>query len=215
MRVYPLVSWCLVLVCASGASATSALAADDQGHERIEEFLKRVEKTTEAVAKAQESLEETLVDYTKMLSAETHNRRKLYDNAWKGIERTEERSKELGDRLREMYQESGVLFKGWKKSLQEIREEKLRARSDKRLTAASERHDKLHGRGLDARSELDSVVSVLRDHMLYLEHDLNDSSVKSLAPEAAELAGRAKKCVAGLQDYSKSAVEFAKSLSPE
>ncbi len=192
----------VLFVIFSVLSSGFVAGAADDGHERTDELVKRIEKTLKEIQEGRKRLERTLEAYHKMLSTNGDSRRSAFEKVTKGLEKQEERSKELRKRFEEMQKEARKYFNEWRKSLGQIEDGKLRARSESRLDDTQRRFEELVAAGRAVREGFEPVVRGLEDQMVYLGHDLNETSTESLSADAQVITDLSRQLVDGIEGYS-------------
>ena len=199
----------LLLLCCALTAPAHALEGD---HEKTDDLIERIDKTTKEMRESRRHLENTLDAYHKMLAKKGGARRSAYKDLVKRLDQHEERSKKLRERLEDMDEHAERYFKAWKKSIGDIRDVELRQRGASRLADARERYRELQGAGREAREGFEPVVEGLRDQAAYLGHDLNAASTASLAEDEAKIAVVVSGLSAKLESYLVAATGYITSL---
>jgi hypothetical protein len=109
----------------------------------------------------------------------------------KMIDRSEDQAEELRDAIRDMHAAAAPVFDQWTKDLEAFTNPEMRQRSQARLQAARERYDAVVAAVEPALVRYDAVNEALRDHELFLSHDLNPAAVSVLQDDVRRLAGEA------------------------
>ncbi|MHC4339570.1 MAG: DUF2959 family protein [Planctomycetota bacterium] len=128
------------------------------------------------------------------------------------IERSEEQAETLHKRVESMKESAEPLFEKWTADLKKITSVNMRQRSRLRLMATRERYDAVVAAVEPTQATYDSVNKSLRDHALYLGHDLNPDSlalirddVRGLTQQVAELGKEFDECLVVAREYVDSA----------
>jgi DNA repair exonuclease SbcCD ATPase subunit len=212
MRVRKLVwlVWMMSLVC---SGSMTAIAADD-GHERTDKLIERIDETVEEMREGQKHMEKTLAAYHDVFSREEKGRRTAYKELVKGLEKQEERDKKLHERFKQLEKEADQYFKQWSKSLKDINKGKLRDQSAARLDETKSRYKELIRAGEDAQKSFRPIVEDLHDQVVYLGHDLNQAAVESLETDQATITDLARGLRSRIDDYSAAAQAYVSTLNP-
>jgi hypothetical protein len=109
----------------------------------------------------------------------------------KMIDRSEDQAEELRDAIQEMHAAAEPVFDQWTRDLEGFTNPEMRQRSQARLAAARERYDAVVAAVEPAVIRFDAVNETLRDHELFLSHDLNPAAVSVLQDDVRRLAGEA------------------------
>ena len=157
-------------------------------------------------------VEKTLAAYHEVFSREEKRRRSAYKDLVNSLDKHEERSKKLRERFKQLEKTAGKYFKEWNKSLKEIKKGELRDRGAARLDETRRRYNKLIRAGEEAQNGFRPVVEGLEDQVVYLGHDLNQTSVESLETDRAKINDVARGLMARIDSFAAAAV--ASSLNP-
>ena len=124
------------------------------------------------------------------------------------IDRSEDQAEKLRDRVGDMQRTADPLFREWEKDLEAFASEDMRERSRSRLTATRELYDAVVAATTPALDQYDSVNRGLRDHSLFLSHDLNRASLASIRTDVriatktvADLGSELDKCLKAARTY--------------
>ncbi len=202
--------WMLVLL---GWGAVAAAAADD-GHKRTDKLVERIDDTVKEMREGRKRVEKTLAAYHEVFSREEKRRRSAYKDLVKSLDKQEERSKKLRERFKELEKTAKKYFKEWNKSLKDIKKGELRNRSAARLDETRKRYHELIRAGEEAQNGFRPVVEGLEDQVVYLGHDLNQTSVESLETDRAKINEVARGLMAQIDTFAATADAYVASLNP-
>ncbi len=202
--------WMLGLFC---WGAVAAVAADD-GHKRTDELIERIDETVKEMREGRKRIEKTLAAYHELFSREEKRRRSAYKDLVKSLDKQEERSKKLRERFKELEKTAKKYFKEWNKSLKDIKKGELRDRSAARLDETRKRYNELIRAGEEAQNGFRPVVEGLEDQVVYLGHDLNQTSVESLETDRAKINDVARGLMARIDSFAAAADAYVASLNP-
>jgi len=133
------------------------------------------------------------------------------------LEQSEHQAEQLRDSIDPMDANAKRVFKQWATDLREFTSPSLLKRSEARMEATQERYNKVSESAERAHEALVTVNKAMRDHALFLGHDLNAESLEAvkgdvaeMAKDAGELDGALERCMESAQSYvSASAVQVA------
>jgi len=131
------------------------------------------------------------------------------------LEQSEQQAEQLRDAIDPMDDNAKQVFKQWAANLREFTSPSLLKRSEARMEATKERYESVRDSAEEAHEALVAVNKAMRDHALFLGHDLNAESleavkdeVSEVARDAGELDGALERCMQSAQSYvSASAVK--------
>ena len=104
------------------------------------------------------------------------------------------------------------LFAEWEQEVEEISTPSLKAGSRSQLRRTRERYKALHQALTEAERSMTPVLTQLRDHVLYLKHNLNAQAIASLKGEAASIQTDISRLIAQMNAAIARADEFIKTL---
>jgi phosphoenolpyruvate-protein kinase (PTS system EI component) len=113
------------------------------------------------------------------------------------VEDSEDQAEDLRKGIEKMQAAAVPVFDQWTKDLEAYSNPEMRQRSQARLSAARERYDSVLAAVEPLLVEYETVNQSLRDHVLFLKHDMNPAAlatiqddVRRVAKDAAGLDGR-------------------------
>jgi len=112
----------------------------------------------------------------------------IYARFVQSIDVAEEQAKRFRESVGPMLEAAQPVFAHWQEDIQKIASERLRQRSEMRFQIAKERYDAIAKAAVPAKSQLDTFVASLRDHALFLGHDLNASAIDDIQEEVKLVA---------------------------
>lgn len=121
---------------------------------------------------------------------------KAHDELVDVIESSEDQANDLRKSIEKMQAAAEPVFDQWTKDLEAFSNPEMRQRSQVRLAASRERYDAVVAAVEPVLVEYEAINETLRDHILFLSHDLNPEAmatiqedVKKVAKEASDLDG--------------------------
>ena len=110
------------------------------------------------------------------LEAEYNRLKDAYEDA-------ESDANSIDGRIDEIHQISADMFQEWEREIGEMQTASLAQKSRERLRQTRRRYDELSRTMTASRDQMRAVLPVLRDHVLYLKHNLNAAAVGALGDE--------------------------------
>lgn len=126
-------------------------------------------------------------------------------------EESEARADAVTERIKRVEEIAEDLFKEWEEELKEISDRGLRSKSAQSLKTTKERYGRLHGAMKRAESSMAPVLKRLKDHVLFLKHNLNAQAIGALKKEIGEIE---VDVAALIRDMGKSIEEADQFLRP-
>lgn len=122
------------------------------------------------------------------LEAEYDRLKSAYDDA-------ESSAKQIDSRIGEIEDVSGDLFDEWDREIGTMQSAELKAQSRRKLEETKARYQRAHASMVESRGRMQPALGLLRDHVLFLKHNLNAAAVGSLT----QSMGGIEQSVADLQ----------------
>lgn len=116
-----------------------------------------------------------------------------YTSFVEALRQSEAQAKRLGEQVDPMKKAAEPVFARWEESLDQFQSERMRARSEARLTSTKERYAAILAAVDPAQEKFETINAALRDHALFLGNDFNQAAlgdVREDAREVIELAGK-------------------------
>jgi uncharacterized protein YaaN involved in tellurite resistance len=124
------------------------------------------------------------------------------------LDNSEKQAEQLRDSIDPMNANAQRVFKQWEKDLREFTSPTMLKRSEQRMEATRARYEKVREAAERAHQELVQVNKAMRDHALFLGHDLNADSIEAVKTDMREMAGDATKLESSLDRCMESAREY-------
>ncbi|MCD6048979.1 MAG: hypothetical protein K0Q55_382 [Verrucomicrobia bacterium] len=115
-------------------------------------------------------------------------------------------------RVKDMETVANDLFREWEAELAEITTPSLQAASRRQLLETRTRYDSMAVALKKAEQSMDPVLRQLKDHVLFLKHNLNAQAIASLKGEAASIQTEIGRLINDMNASIAKADEFIKTL---
>ena len=170
---------CLTLALTACQSAYySTLSAF--GVQKRDILVERVEEGRDAQAEAKEEIQTTLAAFQAFEDFDGGELESLYNKLKDQLDRAEDRVSDVGGRIDSIERVAGDLFEEWETELDQFENEDLKRRSRTTYDQTRDRYERLIDAMRKAESLMQPVLSVFRDHVLFLKHNLNAAAIASL-----------------------------------
>jgi len=215
-------SWCaravlggFLLGAAFPLSACDSLyykAMKKVGFEKRDILVKRVKEARESQVKAQQELKTALERLKEIVDIEAGDLEQTYERLNKELERSEDRARDVHDRVDAVRDVSKDLFKEWQNELGKYSDRTLRAESERELRDTRRRTEALVARMEQVEKKIDPVLKPLRDRVLFLKHNLNARALGALTKELAAVSHDVDALIADMQQSITEADAYLKSM---
>lgn len=198
----------LLLVALAGCSSAYYGAMEKMGVAKREILVDRVEKTRDAQNEAKEQFASALDRFLAVTKADGGELQQKYDQLNREFGRSEQRAKEVRDRIAAVEDVAEALFREWKGELKQYTNASLRRESERELDLTRRRYDELIRVMRRAAERMDPVLSTFRDQVLFLKHNLNARALASLTTTNRELEADITRLVADMEASIREAQQF-------
>src|SRR4051812_2225881 len=172
----------------------------------------RVEKARESQTAAKEQFTDALEQFMAVTKADGGELQRKYDDLNREFTRSEDRAKEVRERIAAVQDVAEALFREWKQELGQYSNASLRRDSERELDLTRRRYDALMGLMKRAADRMDPVLATFRDQVLYLKHNLNARALASLSNTHRELEADISRLVGDMEVSIREAQNFIRDL---
>lgn len=184
------------------------------GFEKRDILVKRVREARESQVKAQEDFKTALERLKEIVDVDGGNLEKTYERLSKELERSEDRAKDVRQRIAGVRDVSKDLFKEWQGELGKYSDRTLRAESERELRETRRRTEALVASMERVEKRIDPVLKPLRDRVLFLKHNLNARALGALTKELSAVSRDVDALVADMQQAIGEADAYLKEMEP-
>ncbi len=209
LRFLPLA---LLLVLA-GCSSAYYGAMEKFGVAKREILVDRVDASRKAETAAMEQFASALEHFLAVTKVDGGDLLKKYNDLNRELKRSEDRAKEVHDRIAAVEDVAEALFREWKQELGQYSSATLRNESQRELDATRRRYDTLVRLMHRAADRMDPVLDTFRDQVLFLKHNLNARALASLDTTNRTLDADVSQLIRDMEASIHEAESFIKNLS--
>ena len=192
-----------VVYCA-GCQSTYYKTMEKFGYHKREILVDRVQDARQAQEEAKEQFQSALEQFSAVMDFQGGELETKYSKLKGELEDSEDKAKAVSKRIGKVEDVSAALFEEWQEELEEYSDERLRAASETRLKQTEQRYAQYIGAMKRAESKIDPVLTVFRDQVLFLKHNLNAQAIASLQDEMitveADIAGLIREMEASIAE---------------
>jgi len=185
------------------------------GFAKREILVDRVGEARESQEKAKEQFANALEKFIAMTKVETGELKTKYDQLNRELTRSEERAKEVRERIASVSDVSDALFDEWKKELKQYSDATLRRESERQLDQTRRRYDELMATMQNAAGRMDPILNKFRDQVLFLKHNLNAQAIAGLSTTSRGLQEDISRLIDDMERSIREADAFIKSMKTD
>ncbi|MBU6413300.1 MAG: DUF2959 family protein [Planctomycetes bacterium] len=185
---------CVILGCSCAAlvgCASTTIAAKESifGIAKRDQLVARVQDAKEGQVEAKKQFESALAQFLDV----TDQKGKLgdleakYDKLKSAYESADGKASKVSGRIKDVENVADALFAEWQKELSQYTNQSLRSASENQLNATKSQYQTLLSKMRAAEGKMQPVLQSLKEHVLFLKHNLNAQAIASLQGEATTI----------------------------
>ena len=182
------------------------------GMEKRDILVKRVADARKSQEEARDEFKTALERFKSVIEVKGSKLEDTYEKLNKELNRSEDRAKEVKDRVDSVRNVSDDLFKEWQKELSQYSDRSLRTESERELRETRRRCDTLIRAMERAQKKIEPVLTPLRDRVLFLKHNLNAQAIGALDAELGKVQTDVDSLVKDLDTAIAEAESFIKTM---
>lgn len=185
------------------------------GKEKRDILVNRVKDARKSQEEAKNEFKTAIERFKDVIDVPGGKLEDKYEKLNKELERSEDRAKQVRDRIDSVRNVSDDLFKEWDKELRQYADKSLRAESERELRETRKRCDTLVRSMERAQQKIEPVLVPLRDRVLFLKHNLNAQAIGAIDAELTKVRTNVDELVADLEKSIAEAEDFIKTMNVE
>lgn len=176
---------------------------------------KRVIAARNEEKEAGEQFKDALTRLKELYNFQGGDLEKSYNKLQGEYDDSKARADAVHRRIREMETVANDLFAEWEREIRDISSEALRANSRDQLRQTRARYEDMHAALKRAERSMDPVLVKLRDHVLYLKHNLNAQAIASLKGESVAIQNDIARLIDDMNASIQQADAFIKEMEKQ
>jgi len=201
---------CALLLLAACAGPRGA----SEGQQQALGVLGRIDEVAAALDVARKEIQITVQAHGALIPGRDGKLVVHYAELREGLAGMIEARDEVDGAIAELIADGEEYFADWADGFDDIESGTLREQGRGRHAEARARFDAMATAARRISGLWAPVERIVRDHVAYLSHDLNASSVQSLGEEAQQLRNAVAQLGRAMDDYERRADEFRRLVSP-
>lgn len=182
------------------------------GVEKRDLLRNRIDDTRDEQEDTKESFKDALEKLRAIYGLEGSALEKQYHKLQSAYEDAVKRAEAVRASRRKMDTVARDLFEEWEKEIGEIQSAEFKAKSRAKLKETRARFQDLSKGVQKAEKKMDPVLAKLKDHVLYLKHNLNAQSISALKAEGGRIQSDIEVLVKDMNASIQDAEAFIKTL---
>lgn len=205
----------LLGVAAVGCQSAYYEAMEKLGYPKRDLMVSDVKKARDAQQDAKEQFKSALDRFTKTLNVQGGQLQEKYEVLDAEYQESEAKARAVRDRIKSVENVSEALFEEWDAELKQYSSAALRTKSQRQLTRTRSQYAQLIKAMKRAEAKMDPVLAKLKDHVLFLKHNLNAQAIASLKNELVAVEGNIDALIKDLNASIQEADSFVAAMEKE
>lgn len=187
------------LLLLTGCQSAYYAAMEKVGVHKRDILVDRVEEARDAQQEAKEQFRDALERYRSVVQVDGGELEARYEALNSEYLASEESAKAVRQRIAAVEDVAEALFDEWEAELKQYSNASLRSASARELARTRQDYRNLIQRMQAAERRIEPVLSVLRDQVLFLKHNLNARAIGALKGEYRTLQGNVDQLLRDMQ----------------
>ena len=196
----------------TGCQSAYFAAMEKVGVHKRDILVDRVEEARDSPQEAKEQFQSALDRYRSVVQVKGGELEARYEALNKEYQASESSAKEVRERIEAVEDVAEALFEEWEGELKLYSNASLRKASAAELKRTRAQYKTLLERMRAAERRIEPVLSVLRDQVLFLKHNLNARAISALQGEYRSLQGNVDQLLRDMQRAIDEADAFVRNL---
>lgn len=182
------------------------------GVEKRDLLKRRISETRDDQKEAAETFEDALDKLRRLYGMKSSKLERQYRRIQASYDESQERAVEVRESHQAMKTVAQDLFKEWEDEIKQIQSTELKSSSREKLKDSRAHFAVLDESLTQAEQKMEPVLTSLKDHVLYLKHNLNAESLSALKKEHDRIGNNIEALVKDMNKAIKEADQFIGTL---
>lgn len=215
MRRFFILCFIYSLIFLAGCRGAYYKTMETFGYHKRDLLVDRVEDTRDAQEDAMVQFQSALEKFSAVMDFSGGKLEEKYKELKAELERSESKTKAVRKNIGDVEDVSNALFKEWESELSQYTNDNLRRASERKLEQTRQQYAQLIGAMKRAEAKIEPVLSVFRDQVLFLKHNLNSQAIASLQDEFASVKADIASLIEEMETSIAEADAFIKAMAKE
>lgn len=185
------------------------------GMEKRQIFKKSVEDVNADQKKAQDSFKDSITKLKELYNFSGGQLESVYNKLKGSYENSQARANKVHERIENMDDVAKSMFSEWDKEIKTYSNPTFAENSRRQLVDTKARYAQLIKSVRESEASMQPVLKQLSDHVLYLKHNLNASSIGALKGESASIQTEIENLIKRMNGSIQEADAFIQTLLKE
>ncbi len=212
------VSRFILLLSVIGLTACSSVyysGLEKIGIPKRDIMVHRVEKARDTQEETKQQFKSALEQFTAATNFKGGDLETTYNKLDSEYQASVKKAAEVNKRISDIEDVSSALFNEWENELGQYSNASLRQNSQQKLTATKAHYQQLIAAMRRAEAKIEPVLSVFRDQVLFLKHNLNAQAISSLKGQLSSVKSDVSSLVQAMEKSINEADAFIKTMEKQ
>ena len=201
-----------LFVTVSGCAKMYYSGLEKIGIPKRDVMVHRVEKARDTQEKTKEQFKSALEQFTAVTNFKGGDLEATYKKLNGEYEASVEQASKVKSRINDIESVSEALFTEWEQELEQYSSDSLRRSSQQQLTQTKAHYQQLISAMRRAESKIEPVLTVFKDQVLYLKHNLNAQAISALKGELRSVEADVSVLISAMENSINEANAFIKTM---
>lgn len=178
-------------------------------------LVHRVEKARDTQEETKEQFKSALEHFTAVTNFQGGDLEAVYNKLNDEYEASVSKANEVSDRIADIEDVSHALFDEWEEEIMQYSNASLKRSSQQKLLATQAHYQQLITTMKNAESKIKPVLTVFKDQVMYLKHNLNAQAIVSLKGELNTLQADVSSLIISMEKSINEANVFISNMEKE
>lgn len=203
------------LTVLAGCSRAYYAAMEQLGWAKRDLLIDRVERARDSQDAARTEFRDALQQFRAVVGGDGGDLQDKYDTVQAAYDDAHARAEDVRKRIDAVESVGDALFHEWKGEIAEIKDPRLRARSQRLYDDSRERYARMLAAMQRAEASMAPVLETLHDQVLFLKHNLNARAVAEMRGTVAGIDTDVNRLLRDLEQSIALADQFIRELDRE
>lgn len=175
-------------------------------------LVHRVEKARDTQEETKEQFKSALEQFTAVTNFKGGDLEVVYNKLNDEYEASVAKAEEVSDRIAAIEDVSQALFSEWEQEITEYSNASLKRSSQQKLTATRAHYQQLITAMKNAEAKIQPVLTVFKDQVMFLKHNLNAQAIASLKGELGTLQSDVSSLISSMEKSINEANAFISTI---
>jgi hypothetical protein len=215
LRLSLMVMLLIISLCLSACDTAYIAAMDKMGYAKRDILSSRVKSARDAQEDAKKDIQSALDQFGKVVAYQGGDLETTYKDLNSELQNSEDSAETVRKRIRDVERVADALFSEWETELGQYSSADLRRKSEAKLIQTRSRYKDMLGAMNRAEQRIDPVLRPLRDHVLYLKHNLNARALAAIKEELVKVDAQVDRLVRDMNRSIAEADKFIQTMEKE